>query len=152
MRSWQKGKSSSSFYSRAHVSRNRWCILGVQLADRTLLSIPCFSRLVVAPHELLPDTLQQSMVSQSHSYHLVDPSPWPIAGSLGALATTVGGVMFMHSFNGGEQLLRLGSIFLPYSMCLWWRDVLRESTFEGHHTQVVQTCMVLPPIRPNWYR
>ncbi len=44
--------------------------------------------------------------------------------------------MFMHSFNGGEQLLRLGSIFLPYSMCLWWRDVLRESTFEGHHTQV----------------
>nr|GEZ24231.1 cytochrome c oxidase subunit 3, mitochondrial [Tanacetum cinerariifolium] len=25
-----------------------------------------------------------------HSYHLVDPSPWPISGSLGALATTVG--------------------------------------------------------------
>ena len=32
-----------------------------------------------------------------HSYHLVDPSPWPISGSLGALATTVGGVMYMHS-------------------------------------------------------
>ncbi|KAH9769573.1 cytochrome c oxidase subunit 3 [Citrus sinensis] len=28
--------------------------------------------------------------SQRHSYHLVDPSPWPISGSLGALATTVG--------------------------------------------------------------
>ncbi|KAL2892034.1 Cytochrome c oxidase subunit 3 [Bienertia sinuspersici] len=28
--------------------------------------------------------------SQRHSFHLVDPSPWPISGSLGALATTVG--------------------------------------------------------------
>nr|GEX16822.1 cytochrome c oxidase subunit 3, mitochondrial [Tanacetum cinerariifolium] len=28
--------------------------------------------------------------SQRHSYHLVDPSPWPISGLLGALATTVG--------------------------------------------------------------
>ncbi|PHT33608.1 Cytochrome c oxidase subunit 3 [Capsicum baccatum] len=27
--------------------------------------------------------------SQRHSYHLVDPSPCPISGSLGALATTI---------------------------------------------------------------
>ncbi|KAK4381365.1 Cytochrome c oxidase subunit [Sesamum angolense] len=33
--------------------------------------------------------------SQRHSYHLVDPSPWPISGSLGALATTVGGTLFL---------------------------------------------------------
>jgi heme/copper-type cytochrome/quinol oxidase subunit 1 len=39
---------------------------------------------------------------------LVDPSPWPISGSLGALATTVGGVMYMHSFPGGAALLSLG--------------------------------------------
>lgn len=73
-----------------------------------------------------------------HSYHLVDPSPWPIAGSLGALATTVGGVMYMHSFWGGETLLSLGLIFIIYTMFVWWRDVLRESTLEGHHTKVVQ--------------
>ncbi|KAL9251014.1 Cytochrome c oxidase subunit 3-like protein [Drosera capensis] len=36
------------------------------------------------------------------------PSPWPISGSLGALATTVGGVMYMHSFQGGATLLSLG--------------------------------------------
>nr|GME06074.1 cytochrome C oxidase subunit III [Ipomoea batatas] len=76
--------------------------------------------------------------SQRHSYHLVDPSPWPISGSLGALATTVGGVMYMHSFQGGATLLSLGLIFILYTMFVWWRDVLRESTFEGHHTKVVQ--------------
>ena len=76
--------------------------------------------------------------SQRHSYHLVDPSPWPISGSLGALATTVGGVMYMHSFTGGAKLLSLGSIFIPYTMFVRWRDVIRESTLEGHHTKVVQ--------------
>ncbi|RRT41952.1 hypothetical protein BHE74_00002079 [Ensete ventricosum] len=76
--------------------------------------------------------------SQRHSYHLVDPSPWPLSGSLGALATTVGGVMYMHSFQGGATLLSLGLIFILYTMFVWWRDVLRESTLEGHHTKAVQ--------------
>lgn len=69
---------------------------------------------------------------------MVDPSPWPLSGSLGALATTVGGVMYMHSFQGGATLLRLGLILILYTMFVWWRDVLRESTLEGHHTKVVQ--------------
>lgn len=76
--------------------------------------------------------------SQRHSFHLVDPSPWPISGSLGALATTVGGVMYMHPFQGGATLLSLGIIFILYTMFVWWRDVIRESTLEGHHTKVVQ--------------
>lgn len=76
--------------------------------------------------------------SQRHSYHSVDPSPWPIPGPLGALATTVGGVMYMHSFTGGATLLSSGLILIPYTMFVRWRDVIRESTLEGHHTEVVQ--------------
>nr|VDD26767.1 unnamed protein product [Brassica rapa] len=38
----------------------------------------------------------------------------------------------------GARLLSLGLIFLLYTMFVWWRDVLRESTLEGHHTKVVQ--------------
>nr|UYR95209.1 ATPase subunit 4 [Gentiana crassicaulis] len=34
--------------------------------------------------------------------------------------------------------LLLVLIFLLYTMFVWWRDVLRESTLEGHHTKVVQ--------------
>ncbi|KAG5581110.1 hypothetical protein H5410_051737 [Solanum commersonii] len=66
--------------------------------------------------------------SQRNSYHLVDPNPWPISSSLGAFATTVGGVMYMHSFQGGATHLSLGLIFLLYTMFVWWRDVLRAST------------------------
>ncbi|GJU02802.1 cytochrome c oxidase subunit 3 [Tanacetum coccineum] len=47
-------------------------------------------------------------------------------------------MMYMHSFQGGATLLSLGLIFILYAMFVWWRDVLRESTLEGHHTKVIQ--------------
>ncbi|XP_022975233.1 uncharacterized protein LOC111474342 [Cucurbita maxima] len=102
-------------------------------------SIPQPERSTCAFH-FRPPAAQNALIrdQQRHSFHLVDPSPWPISGSLGALATTVGGVMYMHSFQGGATLLSLGLIFLLYTMFVWWRDVLRESTLEGHHTKVVQ--------------
>ena len=31
-----------------------------------------------------------------HDYHLVDPSPWPIIGSVGAFVMMVGAVFWMH--------------------------------------------------------
>lgn len=76
--------------------------------------------------------------SQKHPFHLVDPSPWPLFGSLGALASTMGGVMYMHSYTGGGSLLSLGLGMLIYTMIVWWRDVVREATYEGHHTGLVQ--------------
>ena len=26
-------------------------------------------------------------------------------------------------------------------MMMWWRDVIREAEFQGHHTRVVQICI-----------
>jgi cytochrome c oxidase subunit 3 len=78
------------------------------------------------------------MSTQKHPFHLVDPSPWPLFGSLGAFASTMGGVMYMHSYTGGGALLSLGLGMLIYTMIVWWRDVVREATYEGHHTGLVQ--------------
>lgn len=75
---------------------------------------------------------------QRHPYHLVDPSPWPLIGSISALLLTTGGVMYMHSYVGGGYLLSFGILMVIYTMFVWWRDVIREATFEGHHTSVVQ--------------
>lgn len=77
-------------------------------------------------------------LSQKHPYHLVDPSPWPLVASIGALATTLGGVMYMHSFSGGGTLLSLGLLLVLYTMFVWWRDVIREATYLGYHTKMVQ--------------
>jgi hypothetical protein len=34
-----------------------------------------------------------------HLFHLVDPSPWPLFGSLGAFFVTVNAVLFFHEFD-----------------------------------------------------
>lgn len=75
---------------------------------------------------------------QKHPFHLVDPSPWPIFAATGAFISTFGGVMFMHGFSGGDFALSLGIFMIIYSMFVWWRDVIREGTFQGHHTLTVQ--------------
>ena len=73
-----------------------------------------------------------------HSFHLVDPSPWPILAGCGAFFLTSGMVGYMHNFKGGGELSFLGFTILLYVMYMWWRDIIREATFEEQHTFAVQ--------------
>ena len=81
---------------------------------------------------------QFNYLKTAHSYHLVDPSPWPLVASLGAFMLTSGLVLYMHRFLGGWNLLITGFIIILYTMYTWWRDIVREATFEDTHTVVVQ--------------
>jgi len=78
------------------------------------------------------------MSIQKHPFHLVDSSPWPIFAALAAFSSTFGGVMYFHGYSGGSTLASLGISMIIYSMFVWWRDVVREATYEGHHTSLVQ--------------
>ena len=75
---------------------------------------------------------------QSHPFHLVDPSPWPLVAAFGAFCTVTGGVLVMHGYHGGSTLLYVGFSTIIYVMFCWWRDIIREATFEGQHTHAVQ--------------
>ena len=44
---------------------------------------------------------QFKYLKTSHSYHLVDPSPWPLMASLGGFMLTSGLVLYMNKFIGG---------------------------------------------------
>jgi cytochrome c oxidase subunit 3 len=76
--------------------------------------------------------------NQKHSFHLVDSSPWPFFGACSGFMLTFGGVFYMHGLNNGFFLLKVGFFMLLLTMFGWWRDVIREGTFEGQHTQRVQ--------------
>ncbi len=78
-------------------------------------------------------------INSKHSFHLVDVSPWPIISAFSALMVTFGGVLYMHGYVGGTFLFRFGLLMLIFMMFCWWRDVIREGTFEGQHTSSVQT-------------
>jgi len=73
-----------------------------------------------------------------HRYHLVDPSPWPLVAALAALSTTVGATMYFHSFSLGFFLMVLGIVDILIVMGVWFRDVIREGTYQGKHTKKVQ--------------
>ena len=79
-----------------------------------------------------------SKTLQRHPFHLVDPSPWPFIAAFSAFSCAIGGVLYMHAFAKGFLLLIVSFLMLLTSMFVWWRDVTRESTFEGHHTGIVQ--------------
>ena len=79
----------------------------------------------------------------NHDYHLVDPSPWPIFGSLCAFIMAIGAVMWMKSMPvGGMKLggyiFGVGLIGVLYTMLAWWTDVVNEAQNKGDHTRVVQ--------------
>lgn len=85
-----------------------------------------------------PFLLVMIYFTQRHSFHLVDPSVMPLLSSISSLLLTLGSVMYFHGHYFGLLITFLGFIFILLSMFLWWRDVVRESTFEGHHTNIVQ--------------
>ena len=68
-----------------------------------------------------------------HPYHLVDPSPWPYVMGCAALLTTLGAVIYFHYSQ--ILMLVLGLISVALCMTLWLRDVIREGTYQGHHTK-----------------
>jgi len=74
-----------------------------------------------------------------HDYHLVDPSPWPIVGSISTFILALGAITWMHHlFAAAPFIFALGVAGVLYTMLGWWRDVTREATYQGHHSFVVQ--------------
>ena len=80
---------------------------------------------------------------QSHSYHLVDQSPWPFFISWTLFFSAIGAVLSMHGFNNGALLLSLGLILTLSIMYFWLGDVNTEGSFLGHHTKEVKNGLMI---------
>jgi cytochrome c oxidase subunit III len=85
--------------------------------------------------------------TKNHDYHIVDPSPWPIIASFGALVMAIGAVGYMQSLKGNEfyflgvnlaspWMLLIGLTIVLYTMYGWWADTVKEA-HAGAHTRVV---------------
>ncbi len=74
--------------------------------------------------------------TKNHDYHIIDPSPWPLIGSIGALIMAFGAVFWMKDMWSIWVML-IGLLIVLYTMFGWWSDVIKES-HQGDHTPVVQ--------------
>ena len=68
-------------------------------------------------------------------FHLVEVRPWPFTGSIGAFATAIGLVKWFRQKS--PFLIYFGVFLIILTIIQWWRDVIRERTFIGHHTSAV---------------
>jgi len=73
-----------------------------------------------------------------HPFHLVDASPWPFCTSMGLWYITLTTVAFFHNFLASPFNIVLGIMYLCMCLGFWWRDVIRESTYEFKHTPYVR--------------
>ena len=75
-----------------------------------------------------------------HDYHLVNPSPWPLVGSLASTIMAIGAVVWMKGLFGLEKgtwwLFALGFAGVIYTFIGWWLEVIKEAN-AGDHTPVV---------------
>lgn len=71
----------------------------------------------------------------NHPFHLVDYSPWPLTGALAAFSIVRGLVKWFHQYD--NSLFLLGNLITLLTIFQWWRDVSREGTFQGLHTNSV---------------
>nr|WOW99092.1 cytochrome c oxidase subunit III [Paravarcia sp.] len=74
-------------------------------------------------------------MKKNHPFHMVTKSPWPIVMSANLLVTMTGTVMWMTKKK--MLLMMLGMTLTLMCMMVWWRDITRESTFQGNHTKLV---------------
>ena len=62
----------------------------------------------------------------------------PFLTSVASFTLTSGAVLYFHGYVGGFETLFFGLFSVLSCMFFWWRDVTREGTFEGVHTNIVQ--------------
>ena len=73
-----------------------------------------------------------------HPFHLVDPSPWPLAISFILTCTVFGFAAYLNRYIYGGWYLFISFLILNCYAGLWLRDINREATFEGRHTSFVR--------------
>nr|YP_010531156.1 cytochrome c oxidase subunit III [Athalia arunachalensis]UXW93378.1 cytochrome c oxidase subunit III [Athalia arunachalensis] len=81
------------------------------------------------------------MLNKNHPFHMVDISPWPILGAFSVMTLLSGSIKLFH--QNSMDLFLVGLISTLLIMIQWWRDVIRESTFQGLHTNKVMKNMRL---------
>nr|YP_010555000.1 cytochrome c oxidase subunit III [Phthiridium szechuanum]UYP50980.1 cytochrome c oxidase subunit 3 [Phthiridium szechuanum] len=76
------------------------------------------------------------MTNQNHPFHLVNPSPWPILTSFSIMFIMMS-MIYLWKFKNISILLYISLMMILWSLFQWWRDMIRESTYQGHHTKKV---------------
>jgi len=70
-----------------------------------------------------------------HAFHIVNERPWPLINRIN-LFNLIRNLIFFYKFNLKFYYYSFGFCFIFLRVCcfIWWRDIIRERTYQGHHT------------------
>nr|BAW89008.1 cytochrome c oxidase subunit III [Apis koschevnikovi] len=74
-------------------------------------------------------------MKKNFPFHMVTNSPWPIILSFSLMNSLISTAIWIYSSN--LLFMMLNFINTTMIMMLWFRDIIRESTFQGLHTLYV---------------
>nr|YP_010257011.1 cytochrome c oxidase subunit 3 [Saprochaete fungicola]QUV75092.1 cytochrome c oxidase subunit 3 [Saprochaete fungicola] len=75
---------------------------------------------------------------QAHPFHTVENSPWPFFTSFSTFGLAMNTATTAHGYISGSTWVVTGTVTVTYSMGTWFRDVVSEGTYTGHHTTAVR--------------
>nr|UAT98531.1 cytochrome c oxidase subunit III [Limois sp. WW-2021a] len=78
-------------------------------------------------------------MKQNHPFHMVTKSPWPAIMSINIMTMLTGTVKWTQTKE--PNLMIMGTTMVSVTAMMWWRDITRESTFQGNHTIKVKSLM-----------
>jgi len=76
-------------------------------------------------------------LTQGHSFHLVDPSPYPFFTSMSVFCTVYSFALYMHGDITAWNSFIFSFFGLVCFCFCWWSDIIREGVYEGQHTSDV---------------
>nr|DBA43473.1 TPA_asm: COX3 [Bombus bohemicus] len=71
-------------------------------------------------------------MKKNFPFHMVTLSPWPIMISINLMNLLMSLILWIYLNNFLISMLNL--ITFMFSMMTWFRDIIRESTFQGYHS------------------
>lgn len=74
---------------------------------------------------------------KSHPFHIVNPSPWPFLVSLNVFGMLLASVAYFHK-EISSSICLFGLFSVVFAIFCWFRDIIFEGTYLGHHTLAVQ--------------
>lgn len=91
----------------------------------------------------MSDQIEYGTTGKPHPYHIVRPSPWPMAGAFAGMLLAIGMVLYMHeakigSIEVGFKGIILGIMAVLAVMFFWWKDIIHESVVEKVHTPIAE--------------
>nr|YP_009434610.1 cytochrome c oxidase subunit III [Melaphis rhois]ATE90570.1 cytochrome c oxidase subunit III [Melaphis rhois] len=84
------------------------------------------------------------MMKMNQPYFILNISPWPILMALNSFNLMISNIMIFNFKFNNTSMLNL-TLMIIISM-LWWRDIIRESTFQGNHNFYIMNLIKLSMI------